>query len=37
VKACYYNNIITSAKNTSKTSQNILRKEMGKLGSDKNI
>ena len=37
MKASYYNNIITSEKNTSKTSQNILRNEMGKFESDKNI
>ena len=36
-KESYYNNIISSAKNKSKTSWNILRKEMGKLGSNKNI
>jgi hypothetical protein len=36
-KASYYNNIISSAKNKSKNSWNILRKEMGKLGSNKNI
>ena len=36
-KASYYNSKISAAKNKSKTSWNILRKEMGKLGSDKNI